>query len=125
MDKAARTEILALERGLLDPATRHLPEWLDRIFAEDLTEFGQSGRAYTKDEIIQALVAEKRAPVAIFAIAEPRFTELAPGVVLVTYRREPLVQDSVEPPVASLRASIWRNDDGRWRLFFHQGTAIG
>jgi hypothetical protein len=125
MDRNVRTELLALERGLLDPATRHLPEWLERIFADDMTEFGQSGRAYSKQEIIQALVAEKRSPVAIYGIAEPKFTELAPGLVLMTYRREPLVQESVEPPVASLRSSIWRNDDGRWRLFFHQGTAIG
>ena len=125
MDEHTKAEILALERGLLDPTTRHLLEWLERTLAEDMTEFGKSGRAYSRGEIIQSLVGEARSPVALFAIAGPRLTELASDVVLLTYRLEPLVLGGSKPTAASLRSSIWRKRDGRWQLVFHQGTATG
>ena len=31
---------------------------------------------------------------------------------------------AVRPSADSLRSSIWRLRDGRWRMVFHQGTAL-
>jgi hypothetical protein len=118
MDATAQEELLALERALLEPETRHNPGWLDRTLAPDMIEFGRSGRRYDKDAIIAALVAETPSPVPRFELIADAVAELAPDVALVTYRLEPLV----ETEQASLRSSIWRREDGRWRLVFHQGT---
>jgi hypothetical protein len=124
MDNLTRSEILGLERSLLDPSTRHQPDWLHGVLADDMTEFGKSGRVYSKQEIIHALTSEAHSPVARFEMISAKLTELAPGVVLLTYRLEPLVQGEDQPLAASLRSSIWRKTEGRWQLFFHQGTAV-
>ena len=39
---------------------------------------------------------------------------VAPGVVLATFRGG-----------GAVRGSVWRLEEGRWRLYFHQGTRDG
>jgi hypothetical protein len=68
--------------------------------------------------VIAALADESDAA---FAIAEFRTSELAPGVVLATYRATAQVADAA--PRRSLRSSLWVRRSERWQLRFHQGTA--
>ncbi len=42
---------------------------------------------------------------------------LAEDVVMTTYR----VKDDTRMQI-TLRSSIWKRIDGRWQMFFHQGT---
>jgi hypothetical protein len=45
-------EIRALEQSLLTPTVRSSAEELDRVLSDDFLEFGSSGRAYTKEQVI-------------------------------------------------------------------------
>jgi hypothetical protein len=48
---------------------------------------------------------------------------LADDVALVTYRSQRHASGTL-PASASLRSSLWKQRDGRWQMFFHQGTPI-
>lgn len=121
MASEAETEILALERALLEPETRHNAEWLDGVLAEDFLEFGKSGSVHDKAATIAALAGGPAELADRFALTMPNFVLLSPDAALLIYRLEPLVQDGDAVP--SLRSSLWRKAGGTWRLAFHQGTA--
>jgi hypothetical protein len=107
-------EIRALEMSLLTQPGRSSVEYLRKVVSDDFREFGASGRIYGKSEALAALLnAPPPAvePEASQALADFRVEELAPGVVLATYRTR-----------LSLRSSIWRRDGDTWQLYFHQGT---
>lgn len=89
------------------------------LLSEDFEEFGASGRAWTRDEIVDQLATEPYTPPEIEAF---RCRVIAPGVALVTYRT---VRRDVETGSAKAanRSSIWKREEkGAWRVVFHQGT---
>lgn len=88
------------------------------LLADDFVEIGSSGRVFTKAAIIENLRHE--APVER-SLTEFRAKPLADGVVLTTYRIAAQRLGDARP-MCSLRSSIWRRQDGRWRMIFHQGT---
>ena len=103
-----------LECQLLAPRARKA-ELVFQLLAEEFVEFGSSGRQFTKAQIVAALQAE--APVHITA-SELKVQLLSSQVPLVTYR----AQRHSDPPVHSLRSSIWLQREGQWQMVFHQGT---
>ena len=102
-----------LETCLHRRAIRNSPEKVAELLADDFVEFGSSGLVYDKTQAIAALSTDEgEAPqVHDFAIKV-----LALDVVLVTYR-------SGRGDQFAWRSSIWRRDDGKWCLTFHQATA--
>jgi len=106
----------ALERQLLDPRIRSSRERLDQLIAADFIEFGSSGRAWSKNEIIEALLQSPGREIGVESI-ESRC--LCDDVVLVTYRSWRVGEAD---PAAALRSSIWRRQGDTWQLVFHQGT---
>ena len=113
VDAIAR-QLRELEESLLRPDVRTSPAVADLI-ADDFIEFGSSGRVYAKTDMIAALLTES--PVTLSASGF-HVAMLADDVALVTYR----ATRHATPPVHSLRSSIWRLREGRWRIVFHQGT---
>ena len=109
-------ELEILERLLLD-ADLHGIERVAELLCEDFQEFGVSGRVFDKSEVLAALSDGPRVPLSAsdFSVAL-----LSPALALVTYR----ALRRGQPPVASLRSSLWRHEAGRWRLRFHQGTLV-
>lgn len=103
-----------LELSLLQDDVRK-SEQFHEMLADEFVEFGSSGRTFTKAEIIASLQAGS--PTEITA-TRVKVQWLAPHVGLVTYRAERHTQ----PPVVTLRSSIWVFRDGRWQMMFHQGT---
>jgi len=103
-----------LERQLLVPRARK-SELVFELLADEFVEFGSSGREFTKAQIVVALQAE--APVQITA-SEFKVQLFSSQVALVTYR----AQRHCDPPVYSLRSSIWQQREGKWQMVFHQGT---
>lgn len=103
-------EFRHLEERLLQPPVRGSASQLDELLSPDFVEFGSSGRVYDKQATVSALTASAVSASAP-ALVEFRVRALAPDVVLVTYRTE-----------NSLRSSIWRRENGSWRIVFHQGT---
>jgi hypothetical protein len=110
-----------LEEHLLRPEVRGSAEQVGRLLADDFVEFGSSGYAYDKQQIIEALQQEKPDPALRISLTEFAARRLAPGIFLVTYRTT-WDAGADEPGRSRLRSSIWKLIDGRWQMVFHQGT---
>ncbi|MEQ1783289.1 MAG: DUF4440 domain-containing protein [Hyphomonadaceae bacterium] len=106
-------DLLELERALMLPEVRHSAECLRSIIHEDFFEIGASGRTYTLDDLITLLAIEPDGSAA--TISEFAARLLSSDLALVTYRTQ-------LGNLVRLRSSIWRREDGAWRLQFHQGT---
>lgn len=109
-----------LELLLLDPAVRRDRARMTELLADDFVEFGSSGRAWTRSEILDLLESETQYVPP--AVDEFRCSFLAEGVALLTYRTRRADASAGEERV-TLRSSIWVSVAGQWRIRFHQGTA--
>jgi ribonuclease HI len=104
--------VLALEEELLRPETRADFGRMAMLLHPDFAEIGESGRMWTREEIINALRADPAAGDELDLLAVERLGEES---ILVTYR-------SRSRGGSSLRSSLWLREAGQWRLRFHQGT---
>ena len=90
-------------------------ERLSQLLADNFVEFGSSGRTFTKEEIISLM--NTALPVN-YTATEFNVQLLASQTALVTYR----ACRQTEPPVFTLRSSLWQQREGQWQMIFHQGT---
>lgn len=104
------------EEALLTPHVRNDPERLGRLLADDFTEIGQSGRRWTRDEIIAALVSTTD-PTTDASLTDREARLIAPDVVQLSYRLRFGTR-------ISRRSSLWRRDHDELRCIFHQGTPV-
>ncbi|MEO1081173.1 MAG: DUF4440 domain-containing protein [Pseudomonadota bacterium] len=102
----------ALEMELLDPAARKSSARLRELIADDFEEFGKSGSAFSKGDIVRALLTENYSQP---EVSELRSRKLAPDVVLVKYV-------TVNAGATAHRSSIWVRTAGAWQITHHQGT---
>lgn len=107
-------QVLDAELRLLDPAMRASAQALAVFLDPSFVEFGASGRRWDRGSIIATLTTE---PPTTTAATEIRGQLLCPDLAHVTYIGE---RDGQR----SLRSSLWRRTDDRWRMYFHQGTAV-
>jgi hypothetical protein len=107
-----------LEAQLLDPEIRTSPAALDGLLAGDFVEFGSSGHVYDKPQIIASM---QRGSGPRYTMRDFQARLLGPGVALATYRSIRSGPGGT-PTQHALRCSIWKFEDGRWRVTFHQGT---
>lgn len=111
-----------LEERLLQPDVRKSAKDVMDLLADEFIEFGSSGRVFDKQQIINSLQNESIESLTQRSITEFKTLVLAAGVVLVTYR---IVRHlSGEQPVHWLRSSIWKLNNGQWKMIFHQGTLV-
>jgi ribonuclease HI len=104
--------VVALERALLDPATRRRPGAVQKLLHPGFREFGASGAIWDRDAMVAALAADPGGPVEMAGVAA---RAVADGAVLVTYT-------ATAAAGRSLRSSLWVRDEDGWRVLFHQGT---
>jgi ribonuclease HI len=118
VSRVVAAELLRAEMQLLDPTVRRDRDKVSAYLAADFFEFGKSGRAWSRQAILQELATETYTPPLLEGFA-CRF--IAENVVLVTYRtvRINAKTGSREP---ALRSSLWSRQSGKWKLRFHQGT---
>lgn len=112
--------LLKLEGALHLREVRASATRLKELLDEDFHELGASGAAWTRDAIIDALRDEAFSS---REMTDFRVSRVANDVALATYR---VHRDaSAERPAAdSLRSSLWKCRQGRWRMVFHQGTPL-
>ena len=109
----------ALECELHEPETRRDRRRLATLLDPSFLELGRSGATYTRDDILDH-VPEEILPANILA-QDFVALELAPSVVLLTYRSAQVSPSgALEHPTN--RASVWRLQPSGWQLVFHQGT---
>lgn len=108
-----KKHLCELEEKLLEPKTRTNPAELDKLLADDFFEFGSSGNVwYKKDSVGGDGLSVREMTLSNFEIYS-----LSKDTVLATY----LVRDDTRMQ-NTLRSSIWKLIDGKWQMFFHQGT---
>lgn len=107
-----------LESELHEPAKRRDAIRLDEILHPDFKEFGRSGNAYCKADIIDAL---PRAKASSIQAQDFSVQPLATNVALLTYRSaERCVDGSIDRH--ALRSSLWKLGTSGWQIVFHQAT---
>lgn len=104
--------VVAAELRLLDPAVRGSRAESAALLDPGFREFGASGRVWDRDSILDMMSAETAPPPSADGLAA---TRLGPDAILVTYRTRGATR-------TALRSSVWLRRQGRWRLYFHQGT---
>jgi hypothetical protein len=119
-DPSQASFLRSLEEELLQPDVRKSADRVGRLLADDFIEFGSSGRVYNKARIIEALQHETSDPTTRVRLTNFAARQLAPGVVLVTYRT--FLSGPDAPSRSNLRSSIWKLIKGQWQMAFHQGT---
>ncbi|HDX9628896.1 TPA: DUF4440 domain-containing protein [Bacillus cereus] len=108
-----KKHLCELEEKLLEPKTRTAPEELDKLLAVDFFEFGSSGNVWYKNDFVGGSGLSVRK----MTLSNFEIYSLSEGTVLATYR----VRDETRMQ-NTLRSSIWKMIDGKWQMFFHQGT---
>jgi hypothetical protein len=112
--------ILQLENHLLKPEIRQSSEKISELLADDFTEFSSSGYVYhykKGDKIDYSTTLQN----INWEIKAFQIKELKDDCILATYK---LIKHSEvnEDKKYSLRSSVWRCYNGKWKMFFHQGT---
>lgn len=104
-------QVIALERALLEDATRSDHAAVASLLHPQWTEVGRSGRLWTRTEILDEIVPLET-PVTLDVITCQRVGEDA---LLLTWR-------AVDDEGSTLRSSLWVRTSGHWQQLFHQGT---
>ncbi|WP_087001763.1 DUF4440 domain-containing protein [Rhizobium sullae] len=116
-------EIRSLEEALHRPEIRRSRTAVEALLAEGFVEFGASGRAYRRAEIIDLLVQENDGEDAGELLTyDYALSSISSDAVLLTYRTRRTRGDGSERHV--LRSSIWKLSDLGWKMLFHQGTVM-
>lgn len=107
-----KTTLLNLEKQLMYYRLHDF----ETILSEDFIEFGNSGKVYDKTSQL-SFVNEKGLTEIPFIITNFYVNLLSENIAHITYQTESIVEGS-----KTLRSSIWRYENTRWYLYFHQGT---
>ena len=113
-------QIYDLELSLLKPEVRSSREKLNELLSDDFMEFGSSGSVYYKIDTLQNLT--NSTDKVVYVVSDFKAKELSENFVLTTFKTERTINDT--DIVVSLRSSIWKKTEGKWQMFFHQGTPI-
>lgn len=115
---ATSEHILYLENYLLKSEVRKSPQKISRVLEDDFIEFTSSGYEYhyKKGDVFQK---EDDNSILSWEIIEFEIKRLSDKCVLATYK---LVKNNKLDKEYSLRSSIWKYSNGKWKMSFHQGT---
>lgn len=110
--------ILQLETDLLKPEIRQSIEKTSELLSDGFIEFCSSGYVwhYNKGEPVDEQIQQISWEIKDFAI-----NQLSDDCILATYKLIEYSEINGNRKY-SLRSSIWKCFDGRWKMFFHQGT---
>ncbi|MFD2637914.1 nuclear transport factor 2 family protein [Piscibacillus salipiscarius] len=104
-------------KGLEEQLLLKRKEDFEDLLADDFFEYGSSGNTYNKEDQLAAFKGESHERNVVYQLSNFDMTQLADDVAHVTYK---VFNEQTEQ--YSLRSSIWRQCNGKWQMFFHQGT---
>ncbi len=114
--KTIEKEILYLENQLLKSETRESEQKLNEIIDDELIEFSSNGKIYhykKGDTFIS--------PKINWEIIDFSIKQLSDFIVLATYKLIKHSEINLEQKY-SIRSSVWKYKDDKWKMIFHQGT---
>ncbi|MBN1072089.1 DUF4440 domain-containing protein [Clostridium botulinum] len=116
----SQEQILEAETDLLKSEIRKSSEKINQILANDFIEFSSSGKEYyyKNGYVFQDEMDNTQFN---WEIVNFRIKELSSDCILSMYK---LIKHNEidENKKYSLRRSIWKYTNGKWKMFFHQGT---
>ncbi|UCZ52410.1 DUF4440 domain-containing protein [Bacillus shivajii] len=112
MDVNLKQHLKELEERHTNLEIRKSTDELNNILDDRFFEISSSGYMYNKKECLESGVILTEMTLHNYEIYP-----LASDVVLSTY----YIEDKTRSR-NTLRSSIWKHSDGRWQLYFHQGT---
>ena len=112
--------ILQLEKDLLKSEVRKSSQKINEILSDDFIEFCSSGSIYhyKNGDIFQEKDDELENN---WRILDFEIKELSDDCLLALYKVIKL-NEKDENKRSSIRSSIWKLQDGKWEMIFHQGT---
>ena len=119
IDPDLAEHIQRLEAELVSPEVWQSRPELEARMSPDFVEINSGGLLHREDLISIILGADP----GVWRTEDFTARELAPTVVLVTYRHL-IEDDDGSVPTVALRSSIWRHEDGGWRMVHHQSTRV-
>jgi hypothetical protein len=112
--------IFDLEYKLQSVGGRSSVEELNNLIADDFLEFGTSGNKYNKQDTLKSLPTEDGK--FKYSMSDFSVKQISDNIIQAIYKTDRTENDANK--VTSLRSSLWRNENGQWRMFFHQGTKV-
>ena len=109
----------ALEVALHQQSVRRDRKQLEQLLHPDFREFGRSGRAYDRAELLAGLPQELQ-PDQVWS-QDYALQPLAAGSALLTYRSARVTAEGTLESYTN-RSSVWQLTSEGWRMLFHQGT---
>lgn len=109
--------MLTIEKQHLDSTVRSSSELLGALLCDEFREFGASGRIYDRVETLNLVT--NRTEEAEYRIDEYQIVQLGENHMLATYNLSERRGESLR---LTLRSTLWKLVDGKWRMLFHQGT---
>jgi hypothetical protein len=108
-----------LEVALHQPAIRRDRAMIERLLHPRFREFGRSGRAYVRADVLANLPAEHEAT----TVWSQNFNIELVGndAAMLTYTSAHAVTDG-KLELHTNRSSLWVLEAGTWQMLFHQGT---
>jgi hypothetical protein len=110
----------ALEVELHRAKVRSSRSALESLLHPSFREFGRSGAAYTREEILTQVSQASDQPT-IWS-QDFRLELLSERLALLTYRSAHVAATGELERRHANRSSLWQQLGGRWKMRFHQGT---
>lgn len=117
---SVKEHILQLESDLLKSEVRKSAQMINDILADGFIEFCSNGNKYyyKKGDVFQEQDDNKEL---FWQIIDFKIKELSNDCILAMYKV--IKHDELnENKKYSLRSTIWKYIDGKWKMLFHQGT---
>ena len=112
--------IFELENELLKTETRQSAEKISELLSDDFIEFCSSGNIYkyNKGDVFEKNI---NLPEIKWELRQFTTKQLSNECIMTTYKAIKHIHLN-ESMKYSLRSSIWKCIDGKWKMIFHQGT---
>jgi hypothetical protein len=122
MDKMLAS-VIKLEKELLNDKTRQSQTRLNELLHNDFQEYSQSGYSYGKQFVLDAFLNYQPDPSGTKKYEPTNFTAryLDTKIIQVNFETQSIPRNQIIPRKA-LRSSLWKFEDNRWQMIFHQGT---
>ena len=118
MEENLEKIIFSLESEFQKPEVWKSIEKLGELISDDFYEITSLGLVTSKKDCLVNLPV---APEIKFVMTGFRINVLCLGMVQTLFKTEKTVVKTGKVSY-SMRSSIWKNENGKWRMIFHQGT---
>jgi hypothetical protein len=106
--------LYSLETTLLKGEVRKSSHLLNELLADDFIEYSSTGAIFDKANVLNRLPTEGDPGISLSGF---ELKYLSPTSALTTFKI--FVKSKAK---YSLRSSVWKLNDNKWQMTFHQGT---